>query len=280
MTAENWAFCQARVRAHEGGNDDDPRDPGGRTSRGIIQREWTRYVAAHPGQGLPADVWKAPESAITDIYRTKYWLPMRCDDLPSGVDYTVYDYSINSGVGRAGKVLRRVVGLPDNTGAVTDEVLRAVACRDPEALINAINIERLAFLKGLKTWPVFGRGWARRVDEVNSASLRMASLNARSSGVSGSSPPSPRLESAPGKGIVPAPAGMRKLIVGTGAAAPVTAGGGFTDWIIAHPFESTALGCGVALAAGGSLVALNRWHQRRQDAATPATPLVPELATV
>ena len=33
----------------------------------------------------------------------------------SGVDYSVFDYGVNSGIGRSGKVLRRAVGLPDNS---------------------------------------------------------------------------------------------------------------------------------------------------------------------
>ena len=277
MAASTYDEALRRLLLHEGGYTNHPSDPGGPTSYGVTIADYRRYVKPN---ATAADVKTMKLDDAKAIYRRRYWDAQRCDELPCGVDYAIFDYGVNSGISRSGKVLRRIVGLPDRTHLVTDEVLRAIACRDPKALINAINIERLAFLKGLKTWPVFGRGWARRVDEVNSASLRMASLNARSSGVSGSSPPSPRLESAPGKGIVPAPAGMRKLIVGTGAAAPVTAGGGFTDWIIAHPFESTALGCGVALAVGGSLAALNRWHQRRQDVAAPSTPLIPELTIV
>jgi uncharacterized protein (TIGR02594 family) len=34
--------------------------------------------------------------------------------------------------------------------------------------------ERLAFLRGLSTWPMFGKGWGRRVSEVRAASLMMA----------------------------------------------------------------------------------------------------------
>src|SRR5574339_420510 len=48
----------------------------------------------------------------------------------------------------------------------TDEVLPAVAKRDPTVLVAAINAERLAFLKRLKTWPVFGKGWGTRVAGV------------------------------------------------------------------------------------------------------------------
>jgi hypothetical protein len=58
-------------------------------------------------------------------------------------------------------------------------------------------------------------------------------------------------------------------------AAPVAAGGGFWEWIAVHPFETAALGCGVVLIVGGSVYALNRWHQNRQEAAIPETPVVP-----
>lgn len=41
-------------------------------------------------------------------------------------------YGVNSGIGRSGKVLRRVVGLPDNSRGTTDQVLNAVAKREPK----------------------------------------------------------------------------------------------------------------------------------------------------
>jgi hypothetical protein len=108
------------------------------------------------------------------IYRKRYWDAQRCDELPAGVDYSVFDYSVNSGVGRSGKVLRRVVGLPDDTSIVTDQVLTYARVRDPKVLVAAICDERLAFLQSLKTWPVFGRSWGRRVAEVKAVSLALA----------------------------------------------------------------------------------------------------------
>ena len=105
------------------------------------------------------------------IYRKRYWDVQRCDELPAGVDYCVFDYGVNSGIGRSGKVLRRVVGLPDNTSVVTDQVLAYARVRDPKVLVAAICDERLAFLKSLRTWPIFGRGWGTRVAEVRAVSL-------------------------------------------------------------------------------------------------------------
>ena len=83
-------------------------------------------------------------------------------------------YGVNSGIGRSGKVLRRILGLPDNTSVVTDEVIAAAWATNPRTLIAAICDERLHFLQSLKTWPVFGRGWSRRVAEVKSKALEMA----------------------------------------------------------------------------------------------------------
>lgn len=171
---DNWTKCLAAVLRHEGGNDDDPRDPGGRTSRGIIQSEWTRYVASHPERSLPKDVWKAPQDAVEDIYKQKYWNVQRCDDLPSGVDYAMFDYGVNSGVGRSGKVLRKLLGMDATTSVISPAVVEAARKRDARELVNSICDERAVFLRRLKTWPVFGKGWERRVKEVRAAALAMA----------------------------------------------------------------------------------------------------------
>jgi lysozyme family protein len=40
------------------------------------------------------------------------------------------------------------------------------AVNDHDALIQRIVDRRIAFLRALKTWPDFGRGWTRRVRDV------------------------------------------------------------------------------------------------------------------
>jgi lysozyme family protein len=268
MTA--WAYDEAlrRLLAHEGGYTNHPSDPGGPTNFGITICDYRKYVKPN---ATAADVRAMSVGEAKAIYRKRYWDRQRCDELPAGVDYSVFDYGVNSGIGRSGKVLRRVVGLPDSKHFVTDEVLRAVARRDPKALVIAINDERLAFLKCLKTWPVFGKGWNARVSAVKAVSLRMAAQQVSSPSIV------PEASPAPGKGAVPTPAATKKVIIGAGTAGPVAVGGSFWDWIAAHPFETAALGCGLSVIIGGSVYALNRWHQRRQEAAIPETPIVPAL---
>jgi uncharacterized protein (TIGR02594 family) len=171
MAASSYGEALARLLVHEGGNDDDPRDPGGRTSRGILQLEWDAWRRTRPG--LPADVWRAPQDQVEAIYRQKYWDALRCDDLPAGVDYAVFDYGVNSGIGRAGKVLQRLVGTASD-GEIGPDTIAATKRANAAVLIEAICDERLAFLQGLRTWPTFGKGWGRRVREVRAAALAMA----------------------------------------------------------------------------------------------------------
>jgi lysozyme family protein len=108
------------------------------------------------------------------IYRARYWDAQRCDELPAGVDYAIFDYGVNSGIGRSGKILRRLVRLSDRSGIVNDEVIIAVRTADAATLVANVCDERLSFLRSLRTWPVFGSGWNRRVTEVRSTALAMA----------------------------------------------------------------------------------------------------------
>lgn len=266
-----WTYDEAlrRLLAHEGGYSNHPADPGGPTKYGITISDYRRYVKPN---ATAADVRAMTVDEAKAIYRAHYWDALCCDDLPAGVDYAVFDYGVNSGIGRAGKVLRRVLGLPDDTHVINATVLGALVRRDPKAIVNAICDERLAFLKRLKTWPVFGRGWERRVSEVRAASLRMTAERAPG--------PAPQVETTPaaGKGVVPAPATAKKVVVGTGAAGSAAAGCTFWDWVAAHPWETAAIGCGAVLLLAGSLVLVERLRRRRQEAAIPETPFVPELS--
>jgi lysozyme family protein len=160
---------------HEGGYSNHPSDPGGPTNWGITIFDYRRYV--NPA-ATAADVRSMPVEVAKKIYRDKYWNAMRCDELPPGVDYCIFDYGVNSGIGRAPRILRRLLGLPEQPATVTGEVI-AAAARDPKALIDAICDERLAFLRSLRTWDVFGNGWGRRVREVRAAALAIAREDGR-----------------------------------------------------------------------------------------------------
>jgi lysozyme family protein len=266
MAASTYDEVLRRLLAHEGGYTNHPSDPGGPTNYGITIHDYRKYVKR---TATAADVRAMKLDEAKAIYRAKYWNALRCDELPAGVDYSVFDYGVNSGVGRSGKVLRRVVGLRDTTHAVTDEVLRAIAKRDPKALVIAINDERRRFLKSLKTWPVFGAGWGRRVAEVKAFSLQLTERPPRV--------PAPRAipsEAAPAKGVVPVPKALQKITT----VAPIAAGGITATTLHgagSDPWTIVAIGGGFVLIAGLGWVAFHWWQQRRQNAHTPGFEPVP-----
>lgn len=170
MAASSYDAALARLLAHEGGYTNHPSDPGGPTNYGITIHDYRRYVKA---DATAADVRAMPPDEAKAIYRAKYWDALCCDDLPAGLDYCVFDYGVNSGISRAAKVLQRVLGVADD-GRIGPVTLAAVTRRDAGGLVAAICDERLAFLRRLKTWAVFGRGWGRRVAEVKAVALAMA----------------------------------------------------------------------------------------------------------
>ena len=187
----------AKVLEHEGGYTNHPADPGGPTNFGITIADYRKYVKA---DARAADVQAMRLGEAKAIYRAAYWDAMRCDELPAGLDYATFDYGVNSGVGRAVRVLQRLLHMADD-GRMTDTVIAAVDQRDPAELIAALCDERLAFLKKLKTWPVFGTGWGRRVADVRAVALGMASQ-----ALPQAAPPKPARENpAPEKTLPPQP---------------------------------------------------------------------------
>jgi lysozyme family protein len=214
MARETYDEALRRLLGHEGGYTNHPSDPGGPTNFGITIADYRRYVkpkaAATDVRAMRLDQAKA-------IYRTKYWAAMRCDQLPAGLDYAVFDYGVNSGVGRVRKVLQRLLGFRDD-GRIGEALLAAIRKRDVRDLIARLCDERLAFLKRLKTWPVFGSGWGRRVGEVRAAALVMTE-----SGRAPASARDVRQSGTPGKGVVPINSQAQRSTAGGIAAAGAAA---------------------------------------------------------
>ena len=106
---DRFDTCLAETLKWEGGWSNHPRDPGGPTMRGIIQRVYDGWRDNH---GLPRrSVREIADHELRDIYRRSYWDQVRGDELPPGVDLAVFDFAVNSGPARAAKYLQRVLGV-------------------------------------------------------------------------------------------------------------------------------------------------------------------------
>jgi lysozyme family protein len=166
---DNFAEALQKVLKHEGGFVNHPADPGGMTNLGCTKAVWEE----HCGHLVDEKTMRALTPAdVAPLYKRKYWDKVKGDELPSGVDYVVFDAAINSGPGRAAKWLQACVGVePD--GGIGPKTLAAVAGFGAKDLIEDYSKRRLSFLMDLPTWGTFGKGWGRRVAETEESALKM-----------------------------------------------------------------------------------------------------------
>ena len=161
-----------KILAHEGGYVNHPSDPGGATNKGITIATFRSHIKRN---GTIADLKALTVQQAVVVYKAQYWDKVRGDELPSGVDYTVADFAVNSGPSRAAKYLQKALGVTQD-GSIGPNTIAATYAADPKTIIRKINADRLAFMKRIKggeLWETFGRGWQRRVDAVRSTSLAL-----------------------------------------------------------------------------------------------------------
>ncbi len=168
MAKGNFQACLAVTLPHEGGWSDHPRDPGGATMKGITIG---RYREFKPG-ATKADLRAISDAEVEHIYRSGYWAPVRGDSLPHGVDLAVFDFGVNSGPGRAAKHLQAVAGVKQD-GGIGPVTLAATAKMRGDEVVRRLCGRRLSFVRGLKTFEVFGKGWSRRIADVEARGVAM-----------------------------------------------------------------------------------------------------------
>lgn len=165
----NFARALTLVLRHEGGYVNHPADPGSHTNKGVTIATYRAYV--NP-KGTVSDLKKITDEQVAKVYKAQYWDAVKGDDLPSGLDYAVFDYAVNSGPARAAKHLQAVLGVAQDGKIGPQTVAKANSLYAPST-ISALCDKRMAFLKGLPTWGTFGKGWSRRVEEVRAEALKM-----------------------------------------------------------------------------------------------------------
>jgi len=149
----NFDLAIERILGHEGGYVNDPNDPGGETKFGISKRSYPNVDI----KNLTLDQAKA-------IYHRDFWSKVRGDMLYDGVAYQTLDFAVNSGIETAIRYLQRALGVADDGhfGAVSAKAAKDMSESDQ---IMRLNAERLDFMRKLKVWPSFGKGWAGRIAE-------------------------------------------------------------------------------------------------------------------
>lgn len=173
MAQAAFAFALAEILKHEGGFVNHPKDPGGATNLGVTKATyegWTKKKVSIE------EMKKLTVADVTPIYRKNYWDAVRGDELPKGLDLCVFDFGVNAGPSRSIKLLQKLVGTeadgkfgPGTLKAVNDYITKFSV----SAAIKNFQNARRSYYRSLSTFGTFGRGWLRRVDEVERRALTL-----------------------------------------------------------------------------------------------------------
>ena len=163
----NFKECLDLVLKSEGGWVNHPSDPGGETNLGVTKRVWEEYVG-HPVESLK----KLTKDDVAPMYEQKYWRPCYGEVLPRGLDFVVFSMGVNAGPGRSVKLLQQSIGCVSD-GIIGPRTRELISASNTATLIAKFSETRREYYRSLKTFPIFGKGWERRVNEVKADALKM-----------------------------------------------------------------------------------------------------------
>lgn len=152
--SEKFDRALAILLEREGGYVNDPKDPGGETIYGITRRD-------HP------DAWAVGRPTLeqaAEIYRTKYWAPVKGDDLPWPLCLYVFDAAVNQGVGPATRMLQRALDTVQDE-LIGGATLRLAAQSRPWHWARFLAFRAMRYT-GTRNFDRFGEGWFIRLFEL------------------------------------------------------------------------------------------------------------------
>jgi lysozyme family protein len=157
------------VLKSEGGYVNNPKDPGGETMMGVTKSAWSTYLKRPIEDGEMA---KLTVADITPFYKSLYWDKSYCPQLLLGIDYMVFDASVNMGVGQSIRLLQKSLGcVPD--GVIGPNTMKLINETDVSNMIDKYSAQKELFYRSLALFNTFGKGWLARVEQVKQAALFM-----------------------------------------------------------------------------------------------------------
>lgn len=156
---------------HEGGYTNHPNDRGGPTNWGVTIANYSKYLGR---KATIQEVKDMPRSVALDIFKTRFFIQPRINELHEGLQPNVFDMSVNAGQTRGIKLLQevlKILGYPcsvdgkigPNTKKCCENAINNYGW---EAINNFYTVRRLEFYFSItRNRPrnaSFIRGWTRR----------------------------------------------------------------------------------------------------------------------
>jgi len=155
----NFKIAYDKTADFEGGYVNDPDDNGGETYKGIARNFWEKWqgwvivdkykqVAHNRAElGKILDGNAELQSFVEAFYKKNFWDEVRGDDITDQeVANNIYDFAVNSGVGRASRYAQRVVGAVED-GDIGNNSIKAINAYDAEMFVHAFKKAREGFYR-------------------------------------------------------------------------------------------------------------------------------------
>lgn len=157
------------VLKSEGLYSNNPKDPGGETMMGVTKAAWSTYLKRPIADGEMA---KLTVADITPFYKALYWDKSYCPQLPLGIDYMVFDASVNMGVGQSIRLLQKSLGCVAD-GVIGPNTMKLINETNVNDMIDKYSAQKEIFYRSLALFNTFGKGWLSRVAQVKQNAKEM-----------------------------------------------------------------------------------------------------------
>lgn len=158
----NFETALAETLKWEGGFVNHPEDPGGMTYKGITAKTYAEFTGRRLATITEKEMRELSDEIVQQIYKRKYWDAVKADQLPDGLDILAFDFAVNSGPTRAIKELQQCLNVSVD-GILGPITLKHISTFPIEQILKEYVQARVDFLKQIKTFSTFGKGWMRRV---------------------------------------------------------------------------------------------------------------------
>lgn len=142
----------------EGEYTNNIQDPGGETKFGISKK-------AHP----ELDISRLTRTDAETLYKRNYWNPLKCDSIAWPMCLYLFDMGVNSGNMQAIKTLQKTLNI-EVDGFVGLQTVDT-ANRASQDTISRYLTARVFFYQSLSSYAHFGKGWIKRLFELQRLSL-------------------------------------------------------------------------------------------------------------
>ena len=181
---ENFDKCLTLLLSpkYEGKFSNRKADRGGPTNQGITLKTLQKFYAEYDYGDMDADgdididdiiALDTPKEAAP-IYKKWFWDALNLDNYPSGIDFLMFDFAVNSGPFNAKKILQLSLNKLrcrlDVDGIIGKKTINALQSTDRELLIKAMLNERDIFYRKIVandlSQEMFLKGWLNRIAQL------------------------------------------------------------------------------------------------------------------